>query len=132
MYQNWPGMSLEPDYEDSLLPLCIQVLNFLEKALSSRDPLYPTAWTVAEEMAKINKADAVCRAFKVTILQDQSADDISEEGFDSEGTLQESPNMKRRIEDISAEEPDLGSTEIGYMQDQGVIEEFTSSKRVKV
>jgi hypothetical protein len=26
----------------------------------------------------------------------------------------------------------LGSTEIGYMQDQGVIEEFTSSKRVKV
>ena len=35
MYQNWPGMTLERNYEKSLVSLCVHVLTFLEMVLRS-------------------------------------------------------------------------------------------------
>ncbi|KAE9371464.1 hypothetical protein N431DRAFT_24725 [Stipitochalara longipes BDJ] len=135
MYQNWPGMSLEPKYEESLMSLCIQVLNFLGRLLCREDELDTVVWTVAEEMAKINKADAICREFKVTILQDQSShalDDVLEEEPDSDGTLEELSSTKRRAEDSSADDTDSDSTEVGYNQKEVAVEGGMSSKRAKV
>jgi hypothetical protein len=85
-------------------------------------------------MAKINKSDATCRDFKVTILQEQtisSVDGVSEEESDSDKTLEELPN-KRKVEDISADDIDSDSMKIGYDQKEVPIEGLSSLKRVKV
>jgi hypothetical protein len=131
MYQNWPGMSLEPYYEKSIISLCIQVLTFLERGLSSQDLMR----TLSEDMAKINEADAFCREFKVTVMQEMSnlsVDDVSEDDFDSEGTLEAPHGIKRRIEDISVEESDSNSTKVAASRKEVTIREGPSLKRVKI
>lgn len=117
------------------MSLCSQILKFFEWVLSNRDPLNFMVWAAPGEMTKINEADAICRAFKVTILQDQSSnseDNTSEEDSESDGTLEESPKTKRRIEDISAESPDSDSTEVGCKEEEVMIEGLPCLKRVRV
>jgi len=135
MYQNWPGMSLEPKYEESLMSLCVRVLNLLEEALYNGDNEDSEDWTVAEELTKIHEADDICRRFKVTILQEQaisSVDDVSEEENDSDGTLEELPSTKRRVEDLYGADSDSDTTEVGCSQKEVPAEGYSSSKRLKV
>jgi len=134
MYQNWPGMSLEPNYEKSLISLCIHVLTFLEKGLSDQDST-DLARTLSENMDKINEADAICREFKVTVMQemsDLSVDDVSEQDFDSEGTLEAPHGIKRKIEDVSMEDSDSASTEVEFSQKEVAVRRFPSLKGVKI
>lgn len=133
MYQNWPGMTLEPNYEKSLVSLCVHVLTFLEMVLRSEDAI-DLAQTLSVEMVKINEADATCRAFKITIMQEMSSHsvgDISEEDSDSDGTLEEPRGIKRRIEEVSGQEPDSDFYKSGDSQKKVMIEGLPSSKRLK-
>ena len=134
-YQNWPGMSLEPKSEESLVSLCIQVLNFFEKVLGGKDGPGFDVSTVHEEVGKIDEADAICRDFKVTILQEEtksSMDDDSEEEVDSDGTLEELPPTKRIFDKLYEADSDSDLTDVGCNQKEVPAEGFSSSKRLKV
>jgi hypothetical protein len=95
MYQQWPGMTLEKNYENSLISLCVHVLRYLNAVPSEE---YNHEYKQAEEqlnacMSDINKADAACRGFTVTI-----SDDVMNRG------------TKRKVEDVSDEDDDSHST----------------------
>lgn len=98
MYKQWPGMSLEPNYENSLIELCVRVLRYLDLILSRPST---SGQNDFEErgvalMAMIRSADVACRGFSVTIVGEV-----------------ESKGMERDVEDISADEDDSDSTERG-------------------
>ncbi|KAH9208894.1 hypothetical protein DL95DRAFT_449616 [Leptodontidium sp. 2 PMI_412] len=97
MYKQWPGMSLESNYENSLIELCVRVLRYLDLVLSRPST---SGQNDFEErvalMAMIRSADVACRGFSVTIVGEV-----------------ESKGMERDVEDISADEDDSDSTERG-------------------
>ena len=71
MYQNWSGLSLEKEYESSLVKLCSHVLSFLYLCFTSSSDRKRTPENPLEEIdryyTRIANADAKCRAFTVTI-----------------------------------------------------------------
>jgi hypothetical protein len=98
MYKEWPGMSLERNYEASLIRLCVNVLKYLDLILSctfepGQNELEHERITL---IADIRSADTVCRGFSVTIFG----------GDESEG-------IESRLGDGSADEHDSDSTETG-------------------
>jgi len=72
MYQNWPGMTLHKDYENSLISLCIHVLRYLSTvfSISNNAPQKSPLEGLAKIYASITKADQHCRGFTVTIQED--------------------------------------------------------------
>jgi len=71
MYHEWPGMTLEEKYEDSLMNLCTNVLQYLDKVMQAQPWLSsdPTE-NLASYAVKIAEADSACRGFTVTIVPD--------------------------------------------------------------
>jgi hypothetical protein len=122
MYRSWPNMTLEPAYQDSLITLCVHVLTYLEQVLSN-----PKS-ELTNQINKINEADAACREYKVTIIE-ESIEDASEDD-DSEGALEEQRGTKRMVEEVSAEDSD--STVVGIVQNEVRGQESPSSKRIKI
>lgn len=98
MYKQWPGMSLEPNYETSLIELCVRVLRYLDLVLSRPSASEQNDFEKKRIalMAMIRSADVACRGFSVTIVGEV-----------------ESKGMERDVEDISADEDDSDSTERG-------------------
>ena len=98
MYQQWPGMSLEMNYENSLIALCVHVLRYLDHALFADLDSGRQLFDADSEdlMVKIREADATCRRFSVTIV----SADLNEE-------------VTSKVEDVSADEDDSDSTEVG-------------------
>ena len=98
MYQQWLGMSLEPNYEKSLIVFCVHVLRYLDMALLSRQELVRGIYEAELEslIEKIREADIICRGFSVTIL-----------------TGDESGLSGSKVEDVSTEDEDSDATEIG-------------------
>jgi hypothetical protein len=98
MYQQWLGISLEPNYEKSLIALCVQVLRYLDMTLLSRRQLIRGIFEAELEalMGKIRETDSTCRGFSVTIL-----------------TEEKSKVLGRKVEDVSTENEDSDKTEIG-------------------
>jgi hypothetical protein len=98
MYRQWPGMSLESNYENSLIELCVHVLRYLDLALFARLDAgrQPFESYLEVLMVKIREADVACRGFSVTIVN-----------------TDESEGGERKVEDVSADEVDSDSTELG-------------------
>jgi hypothetical protein len=91
MYQQWPGMSLEKMYEKSLVDLCINVLKYLDLALSHPPAPEQKDFEQRREalMVNIRSADIACRGFSVTIVNDD-----------------ESVGKESKLEDIFTDEED--------------------------
>jgi hypothetical protein len=85
MYQNWQEMTIEKNYEESLVVLCTLVLEYLTILLNPRGEL-PAA--VSNQYAKIVAADTACRGFTVTFenitAKPDLIEDISREVKDSD------------------------------------------------
>ncbi|KAE8451648.1 hypothetical protein EG329_003105 [Mollisiaceae sp. DMI_Dod_QoI] len=121
MYQQWPGMTLEPHYEDALVSLCIHIFRFLDKVITTLLP--PARPIISEDLTrlivKINEADAVCREFSVTFLDCTTTSNIEDlSDTDSDGTLCESRGTKRVFEEMSEATPDFHDF-YGNSQDKG-------------
>jgi hypothetical protein len=118
MYQQWPGMTLEKDYENSLISLCVHVLRYLNAVPS--DEYNPECKQAEEQlntcMSEINKADAACRGFTVTI-----SDDATNRG------------TKRKVEDVSDEDNDSDSTVVNEdeKEKETALKAPPSAKRIK-
>lgn len=112
MYHEWPGMSLEKKYEDSLINLCTSVLQYLDKVMQVQPWLSSEpAENLASHAVRIAEADAACRGFTVTIVPEAV----------QSGT-------KRTLEiGEDEEDSDSDSTVVGH--ELGLI---PSPKRVKV
>jgi hypothetical protein len=122
MYHDWPGMTLEKHYEDSLISLCMIVLQYLDKV--QEQSWWPwSAWDEEDSLknyaAKIADADAACRGFTVTIVPDVVQRDRDR------GT-------KRTMEDVEDSDDDSNSTLVGFDGEEASGELFSSAKRVKV
>ncbi|CZR67764.1 uncharacterized protein PAC_17663 [Phialocephala subalpina] len=110
MYQQWSGMTLESNYEDALILLCSEVLNFLNQAIllpPRRSSVSDQLMTVemGSSIAKIEAADAACRGFSVTPLDsllNRNVEDVSDEDSDSDSTVHESRGTKRGFEEVPA------------------------------
>ena len=72
IYSQWPGMTLDKDYEDTLISLCVCILRYLDVVPNEdHDPGYEQVEDHLNAcMVEINKADAKCREFAVTISHD--------------------------------------------------------------
>ncbi|RDW85944.1 hypothetical protein BP5796_04269 [Coleophoma crateriformis] len=71
MYQQWPNMSLEKNYEDSLVDLCAHVLRYLSHVITiaTLERAEGAEQRLNESMKRIEEADDRCRGFKVTIIE---------------------------------------------------------------
>ena len=102
MYHEWPGMTLEKKYENSLINLCTKVLQYLDKVMQTQSWLSsdPTE-DLTSHAVKIAEADAACRGFTVTIVPEVVQRDVvrgtkrtieiveDDEDSDSDSTLVE-------------------------------------------
>jgi hypothetical protein len=161
MYHQWPGMTLDKDYEASLINLCVEVLRYLDTVythntkttkLSSPGILTPddleerldgfvaqyipsTQTVILQKiMQNINKADIACRGFSVTIVQDvlqRTLDELGDDDSDSDDTVEIQCGVKRRIEDVSDKEDDSDGTAVGT-HDITAVKQLPSAKRVKI
>lgn len=88
MYQNWSGMTIDANYEEALLSLCVTVLKCIDVIIESSLADSFDADILQTSMKKVNEADAVCRQFSVTFLDsvlERNVEDISDSDSDSEG-----------------------------------------------
>jgi hypothetical protein len=136
MYHQWPGMTIDKDYETSLINLCVEVLRYLDAVHTHK--LYTVesffADTLQKIMQNINKADTACRGFSVTIVQDalqRTLDELEEDDSDSDDTIEVQCGVKRRIEDVSDKEDDSDGTAVGT-QEVMAVKELPRAKRVKI
>jgi hypothetical protein len=138
IYHQWPGMTVDKGYENSLINLCVEVLRYLNAVYLQEYYDMGNFSTVSLEtmMQHINKADADCRGFSVTIVQDvlqRTLDELEEDDSDSDSddTVEIKCGVKRRIEDVSDKEDDSDGTAVGT-HDITAVKELPSVKRVKV
>lgn len=100
-------MTLDPDYEQALLGLCVSVLEYIEMVLSSQNSASISVENLRAQKGVIAHADDNCRSFKVTILEERYVEDLSllgedcDEDWSSDDTLEASAGPKRGIEKIS-------------------------------
>jgi hypothetical protein len=148
MYQNWEAMTLEKDYEDSLISLCTHVLEYLGGIL---DPHTKFSISVVDhsdcEFAKIVEADRACRGFTVTIEDNMTPsldqiEDVSSEDEDSDyttlgtkieptvGESDQRQSLKRAAGQMSDGDPGVTNGESQGEEIIGVIES-ARAKRVK-
>lgn len=71
MYQQWPNITLEKNYEGSLVDLCVHVLRYLNLVitLATLESAEGAEQRLNESMKRIEEADDRCRGFKVTIVE---------------------------------------------------------------
>lgn len=95
MYQQWPGMTLEANYEKSLIALSVEVLKYLDLLLdvASLSERIPFEGMLENFMVNVRDADIACRGFNVTIVNEdemggvlRAAKDVSDEDEDSDST----------------------------------------------
>ena len=112
MYQQWPNMSLEKNYEDSLVELCMHVFRYLEAVMRlSYDTT--TGTMLREHFTKIHEADEKCRGFSVAIIDDEGV-----------------RRTKRTIDDVSDEDSD--STIVEHSSKGASFDTQPSTKRLKI
>jgi len=133
MYQNWEAMTLEKNYEDSLISLCTHVLGYLGGILGLRGEFSMFVRDhLNSEFTKIVEADKACRSFTVTIEESMAAgldqiEDISSDDEDSDCTPKTEPATETNDQKQSLEQ-DAGETFDGESQraEIGVIESATT------
>jgi hypothetical protein len=135
-YHQWPGMTLDKDYKNSLINLCVEVLRYLDTVYTHKYDFSASfsADILEKIMQNINKADTACRGFSVTIVQDvlqRTLDELEDDDSDSDDTIELQCGVKRRIEDVSEKEDDSDGTEVGT-QEVMAVKELPSAKRVKI
>ncbi|PVH67911.1 hypothetical protein DL98DRAFT_599988 [Cadophora sp. DSE1049] len=101
IYQQWSGMSLDPDYEKAIVDLCVLVLAYIARFLNSGEAGSPRAHALDSQMGKIAEADAKCRGFTVTFSIDRKVEDLSEDDSDSDDTVTDIKAKKRSFRDVS-------------------------------
>jgi hypothetical protein len=136
MYHQWPGMTLDKDYETSLVNLCVDVLRYLDTLYMQK--YYVTGSFSADILTKlmdnIQRADTACRGFSATIVQDvlqHTLDELEEDDSDSDDMVLVQCGVKRRIEDVSDQEDDSDGTAVGT-QEVVAVKELPRAKRVKI
>jgi aminopeptidase-like protein len=135
MYHQWPGMTIDKDYETSLVKLCVEALRYLDTVYTYKYVMGSFSADILEEiMQNINKADTACRGFSVTIVQDvlqRTLDELEDDDSDSDETVKIQCGVKRRIEDISDQEDDSDGTAVGT-QEVMAVKQLPRAKRVKI
>jgi hypothetical protein len=136
VYHQWPGMTIDKDYEISLIRLCVEVLRYLDAVYTYKYDfsVLRSEGTLEKIMQNINKADIACRGFSVTIVQDvlqRTLDELEEDGSGSDDTVEIQCGVKRRFKDVSDKEDDSDGTAVGAY-DITAVEELPRAKRVKV
>ncbi|KAG4430749.1 hypothetical protein IFR05_013770 [Cadophora sp. M221] len=101
IYQQWSGMSLDPDYERAIIDLCVLVLAYIARFLQFGEAGSPRAQALGSQMGKIVEADSKCRGFTVTFSVDRRVEDLSEDDSDSDDAVPINKSMKRSLSDIS-------------------------------
>jgi len=136
VYHQWPGMTVDKDYETSLVNLCVEVLRYLDTVYTHKYDVFGSnsADILQEIMQNINRADTACRGFSVTIVQDvlqRTLDELGEDDSDSDDTVEIQFGVKRRIEDVSDKEDESDGTAVGS-QEVMAVKELPRAKRVKI
>jgi hypothetical protein len=137
MFHQWPSMTIERKYEQTIINFCMTVFQYLESIQHAAWSLFTTTPSsisfssmmlqdLADWESRTARADAACRGFTViiepeTVSRDVGLDKIVEETEDSEDTLDESAN------DLPISHPKLGGHDKEAFQ-----EDFRSAKRAKV
>ena len=118
MYHEWPGMTLERKYEDSLINLCTKVIQYLDKVMQTQSGLSSDlSEDLTSHAAEIAAADAACRGFTVTIVPEVVQQDVVR------GT-------KRTIEIVEDDEDsDSDDSSVEHESSAGLV---SYSKRIKV
>jgi len=133
MYQQWPEMSLDLEYENSLIGLCVHVLVYLDKLLDTKSGSGLPTEDLSSYVAKITEADASCRGFSVTVTEhilNRVVEDVSEDS-DSDATIEASRGTKRTFEEDPAEDHS-DSTEVVVKETDLKLRGLSSAKRIKV
>lgn len=88
MYQQWDCMTLDKEYENSLIDLCVHVFIYLDEvpAIDVHHRCKRAEEYLDSCLAEVHKADAACRGLTVTIEDDsfrrgtkRTVEDIEEE-----------------------------------------------------
>jgi hypothetical protein len=137
MYHQWPGMTLDKDYETSLIKLCVEVLRYLDR-LYIYNKYYARELFFANDLQKImqniNMADTACRGFSATIVKDvlqRSLDELGGDDSDDDEAVEVQCSLKRGIREVEEEEDDSDGTAVGS-EEVMAVKEPPSAKRVKI
>lgn len=138
IFRQWPSMTIEKKYEQTIINFCMTVFQYLESIQHAGWSLFTTnpprtsfssitLQDLSEWEVKTTRADAACRGFTV-ILEPEAAprdavlDRVIEEVEDAEDTMDES------ADEVSVSHPTLGE----HDSKECSQEDFRSAKRVKV
>lgn len=115
----WPDMTLEKKYEDSIINLCMTVLEYLNKLMEASDWFggESAEAELASYMARIADADAACRGFTITIVPK---------------TGQQDRGKKRTVEEAEDEGDDSSGSDSTLAKGESRGELLPSAKRVRV
>ncbi|KAL5325619.1 hypothetical protein ACEPPN_006747 [Leptodophora sp. 'Broadleaf-Isolate-01'] len=133
-YQQWSGMSLDPDYEKAIVDLCVLFLAYIARFLNSEEAGSSRAQALDSQMGKIAEADAICRGFTVTFPIHRKVEDLSEDDSDSDDTVTDIKAMKRSFSDVSDDitKPASIKTLVHENNDTSLpVAEVVASKRIR-
>ena len=116
IYHQWPGMTLDKNYEDSLINLSIAVLQYLDLLYTFESETTKADFAVTSQdfVYSIRRADEACRGFSITFVQDilQRALNVVEEvDSDLDETIMVSRGVKKISKDMSGSGNDQDCTE---------------------
>ena len=109
-------MTLDKDYEDSLINLSIAVLRYLDLLYTFESETTKADFAMASQdfVYNIRRANEACRGFSITFIQDilQRALNIAEEvDSDLDETIMASRGVKRTAKHISGSRDEQDGTE---------------------
>ncbi|KAH9213258.1 hypothetical protein DL95DRAFT_410401 [Leptodontidium sp. 2 PMI_412] len=134
IYQQWSGMSLDPDYKKAIVDLCVLVLAYIARFLNSKEAASSRAQALDSQMGKIAEADAKYRGFTVTFPIYRKVEDSSEDDSDSDNTATDIKAMKRSFSDVSDDitKPASIKTLVHENNDTSLpVAEVVASKRIR-
>ena len=76
IYQQWSSISLDEEYERSIIALCKLVLQYLAEVLDLGASGQSGAF-LRDLLDQITAADTRCRDFTITFVPDQKVEDLS-------------------------------------------------------
>ena len=118
MFHQSPEMRIEEKYEDSIINLCVRVLQYLDRikyAQSCFSRVSPD--DLASCAARIADADAACRGFTVILASE---------------VVQHDQGNKRVVEIVENEDDEDFDSDSTLVQHQTSVGMIPSAKRVKI
>ena len=94
-------MSLDEEYESSIIALCKLVLQYLADVLDLGASGQSGPNSFQDQKEQIAAADLRCRGFTTTFLPDQKVEDLLENGSDMDETMNVNKWTERSFENFS-------------------------------